>query len=91
MKLHVKVTPEHIERGEASNTERCALALAVRAAVPHATFVHVVPTDDGLQHIDGYIRIDDQVVELPVEADYFARRFDNALPVEPIEFDLEVA
>lgn len=78
----VQVTADDIANGEAGNCARCPIAIAIGRAAPGRS-----------PHVETDIVCieDDHPVcaALPRAAQDFIGRFDNALPVEPVEFDLE--
>jgi hypothetical protein len=83
MKVRIRVTQEDIDRGgEGSHT--CPIALAVRRALPEL---------DQPRVCSGRIYLDADLIAtvmLPAEAQDFIGRYDNALAVEPFEFELDL-
>ena len=80
--LHVTVTADDIGNGEPGEPCLCPIALAVSRALDSG-FTAWATT--------GHVEVDPLTwVDLPVVAQDFIGRYDNALPVEPFEFDLEL-
>jgi len=84
MKLKIEVTAEHIREGTPSDTSSCAVALAIKQALPK---VYEVEVDDMISFKDeeGYRN----TAELSDEVKKFMDRFDNNEPVEPISFETD--
>lgn len=77
--MKIKVTQKHIDNGFKNNCWRCPIALAIEEQLINKSFTVASST----------IRIQGNVINLPYEACNFIRKFDNGLPVEPFEFELD--
>jgi hypothetical protein len=90
MKLHVVVTPDHIQNGIADDPMACPVALAIESTEftyypnvgTHSVEIFIIGTHDPY---DGH----NTRAELPPEACAFIYAYDHHEHVEPIEFDLE--
>jgi hypothetical protein len=84
MKVRIRVTQEDIDRGARTAPTACPIALAVRRALPELDQPRVCSRRI---YPDGAINAD---VLLPQAAQDFIDRYDNALAVEPFEFELDL-
>jgi hypothetical protein len=86
----IKVTQQHIERGEANHCCECPVALAAAEAFPHAEKAGrngVVVTGYGiLLALAGR----ELLLSLPEEVADFIAAFDYGQPVEPFEFTVQI-
>lgn len=87
--MRVKVTQEHINKGERISCSRCPVALAIAditnvvVSVTTTCFYRLKKTRQDRFHLR-------KKVDMPLEVRKFVRRFDSYQPVEPFEFDLDV-
>lgn len=78
--LKVKVTREHIEKGEVGHPLRCPIAWAVREKFPNSSFV-CVDYNSIISGENGSERY-----HLPFRARCFVHNFDCRRPVDPFTF-----
>lgn len=91
LKVLVKVTQDHINKGKPKSNCDCAIALAIRSMLPTV----VVPY--GLSRVGVYYRWARVFSsrgwvypDLPREAQDFIIKFDSGQSVSPFEFELEI-
>jgi hypothetical protein len=92
--LHISVTQDHIDKGVRCDERSCPIALAMHDAgliSPSVCAFDVGWFKRGPDpHIPNAIRTRARHARMPPPAVGFVLGFDEALPVSPIEFDLEV-
>lgn len=84
--MKIKVTQEHIEKGEGCSAYRCPVALAVMDVCPGGVFI-------GLRvcYWSNNNRSDEnRRAFLPPKARAFIREFDAGKPVQPFTFELTI-
>jgi hypothetical protein len=91
----VSVTQEHIDRGKPARCHDCPIALAIIAAMPGAVDASVFYLDCEEPQMRATVWMNDGTahqLNLPDEADEFARAFDWAddEPVSPFTFTAEL-
>lgn len=80
--IKVKVTKDHIERGEKETDDRCPVALAISELDPNAT-VSVCDDDIWFGYPPEYGEY-----PTPEKVRRFIKHFDAGLPVRPFTFEL---
>lgn len=86
-RLKVQVTSKHIEQGKRFDSGYCPVALALRDKLDLGTPVTVYPSYCILGSSSHYWSCDRDVGQVAL----FINRFDRRMPVEPFEFEFEVA
>lgn len=74
----IKVTQDHIDRGEKDNCLGCPVALALAEAIGEEINVQT----------DEFEGPDSGTIDLPDSVKLFVDSFDEGLPVHPFEFEL---
>ena len=82
--MKISVTQKHIDAGVRGSCSQDPVALALREAGFHTPWV----SSSGIRSYDS-TRKKVQDFELPDDVLQFMRDFDNLVPVEPFEFELE--
>lgn len=80
----VKVTQEHIDKGNRRRSESCPIALAIKDINCYRYII--VGADRVCTILNEGNKIEEH--KLPVEAINFIRRFDKYFSVKPFEFEL---
>jgi hypothetical protein len=85
----VSVTAEHIAEGARQDAERCAIALALRDALPDIEYIGVSGESVALWPRTSDPWTEENEIAPPFEVVTFIKAFDNDLPVEPFTFELD--
>jgi hypothetical protein len=88
MIVKVSVTAEDIASGKPGEICLCPIYLALQRAMPDG--VEALWVDCYRARLSGSPWLTTASAPLPQSARDFIGRFDNAIPVEPFEFDLDV-
>lgn len=84
MKITVSVTQEHVDRGKCRDPWQCAIALALKAAVPDAQDVYVTGIDAAFTKLNSTYH-----TYCPKELSHYVASYDEGRKIEPTTFELE--
>lgn len=88
--IRIKVTQDHIDRGQRGNSCDCPIALALEGAQKDlSSFGHLTKASVGMSSVRLFFPQSTSDFLIPLEASRFVRRFDRGESVEPFEFELE--
>lgn len=85
--LKLVVSQDHITNGKRGHSRMCPIALSTKEQMPGCS---VIVSSNGI-----YVHLQEPFKfignsELPRAAAHFIKRFDAGLPVEPIEFEVDL-
>lgn len=82
-KMKIQVTSEHIQNGKRTSAFNCPIALAMKDT-------GLANVSVGPKHAVVVNTAGDKIISLPIEVRSFIKTFDDNLPVEPFEFEINL-